>query len=134
MNQNGELKNNISKERLDLCLSAGNLAWWEMDVKTGNVIFNENKVKMLGYTMKEFTNVDYTAFTELVHPDDHDKTMKAMKDHLEGKITREEVKNLIKLHTNQFAKRQMTWFQKDKKINWVENRTQAERLIKDFLN
>jgi len=105
MNQNGELKNNISKERLDLCLSAGNLAWWEMDVKTGNVIFNENKVKMLGYTMKEFTNVDYTAFTELVHPDDHDKTMKAMKDHLEGKKSLYEVDYRIKTKKGKYK-----WF------------------------
>ena len=56
---------------MDLCLSAGNLAWWEMDCKTGKVIFNENKVKMLGYSPKEFTDVDYTAFTDLVHPYDY---------------------------------------------------------------
>ena len=36
---------------------------------------------------------------------------------LEGKITKEEVKNLINLHTNQFAKRQLTWFKKDKRID-----------------
>jgi len=79
-------KNHISQsdERLDLCLSAGNLAWWEMDVKTGKVIFNENKVKMLGYNLKDFENVDYTAFTNILHPDDHEKAMKAMSDHLMG--------------------------------------------------
>lgn len=81
---------------MDLCLSAGNLAWWEMDCKTGKVIFNENKVKMLGYSPKEFTDVDYTAFTDLVHPDDYEKVMKAMKDHLEGKKALYEVEYRIK--------------------------------------
>jgi PAS domain S-box-containing protein len=91
-----KLKEEIANERLDLCLSAGNLAWWEMDLKTGKVIFNENKVKMLGYSMKEFIDVDYTAFTDLVHPDDYEKTMKAMKDHLEGKKSLYEVDYRIK--------------------------------------
>ena len=75
----------MSKERLDLCLSAGNLAWWEMDVKTGKVIFNENKVKMLGFSIEKFKDADYTAFTNLLHPDDYNKAMQAMKDHLDGK-------------------------------------------------
>ena len=86
----------ISAERLDLCLSAGNLAWWEMDVKTGKVIFNENKVKLLGYDIKDFRNVDYTAFTNIVHQEDHEKVMKAMRDHLEDKKKLYEVEYRIK--------------------------------------
>jgi tRNA-2-methylthio-N6-dimethylallyladenosine synthase len=41
----------------------------------------------------------------------------------------------IKLHTLQFAKRQMTWFNKypGKKIHWVSSFTQAEKLVKNFL-
>ena len=96
MKQKIEVENLKSKERLDLCLSAGNLAWWEMDVKSGKVVFNENKVKMLGYSMQDFKDVDYTAFTDLVHPDDYDNTMKAMKDHLEGKKELYEVEYRIK--------------------------------------
>jgi PAS domain S-box-containing protein len=74
-----------TEERLDLCLSAGNLAWWEMELPSGKIIFNENKVKMLGYSMDDFKDVDYTAFMDIVHPEDYDRVMKAMKDHLEGK-------------------------------------------------
>lgn len=83
------------RTRLDLCLSAGNLAWWEMNLETGKVIFNENKVKMLGYTLKEFSDVDYTAFTNLVHPDDHKKVMDAMQEYLDGKRTLYEVQYRI---------------------------------------
>ena len=56
-----------------------------MNVNTGKVIFNENKVKMLGYDMDDFKDPDYHNFMELVHPDDYDRVMKSMKDHLEGK-------------------------------------------------
>ena len=97
-NSKSKYKKNNSKikERLDLCLSTGNLAWWEMDVKTGRVTFNENKVKMLGYSMKHFENADYKAFTDLLHPDYYDKVMQAMKDHLDGKTEAYDVEYRIK--------------------------------------
>ena len=46
---------------------------------------------------------------------------------------------LIKIHTRQFAKRQMTWFNgmqrrnKNNKINWIRNFSEAKRMIKIFL-
>ena len=55
------------------------------------------------------------------------------KEFFEGKINKEEVKKLIIQHTNKFAKRQMTWFKRDRRINWVKNLKEAEKLIKDFL-
>lgn len=39
-------------------------------------------------------------------------------DHLEGKISWKEAIQAIKIHTRQYAKRQMTWFKKDKEITW----------------
>ncbi len=44
--------------------------------------------------------------------------------------------NVIKLHTYQYAKKQMTWFNKypGKKINWINNPAQAEKLVKKFLS
>ncbi len=48
-------------------------------------------------------------------------------DYFDGLITKQEAINAIKQNTRRFAKRQMTWFQKDKNITWIE----AES--KDFL-
>jgi len=39
-------------------------------------------------------------------------------DYLDGKITLEEAVEQIKIHTRQYAKRQMTWFRKDKEFVW----------------
>ena len=91
-----------AKERLDLCLSAGNLAWWEMDVNTGKVIFNKNKVEMLGYTVDDFKDADYRSFTNLLHPDDHDRAMQAMRDHLEGKKQAYDVEYRIKARNGSY--------------------------------
>ena len=67
-----------------------------MDVKTGKVIFNENKVKMLGYSMDDFKDADYTSFTNLLHPEDQDRVMQVMQDHLDGKRDDYEVEYRIK--------------------------------------
>ncbi len=55
------------------------------------------------------------------------------KEYFEGKTRKEEVKKQIILHTNQFAKRQVTWFKKNKNIHWIQDYKKAKRLIKDFL-
>ena len=54
-------------------------------------------------------------------------------EYFQGKISREQVKKLIIAHTIQLAKRQITWFRKDKEIKWIRNFSQAEKLIREFL-
>jgi len=40
-------------------------------------------------------------------------------EHLQGKCSLAETRELIKLRTRQFAKRQMTWFSRQMPLNWV---------------
>ena len=42
-----------------------------------------------------------------------------LKGFIEGKYSLEEAKRLIKRNTRHYAKRQLTWFRKDKRIQWV---------------
>lgn len=59
-------------------------------------------------------------------------------DLLENKITLNEAINLIKRNTRRFAKRQLTWFNSDKRIHWFELQSFdeinliAENISKDF--
>jgi len=39
---------------------------------------------------------------------------------LQGKINFQDMVSLIKMNTRRYAKRQMTWFRKDKRIIWIE--------------
>ncbi len=43
---------------------------------------------------------------------------KELFDHLEGKLTLDKAIEQIKTNTRQYAKRQMTWFKKDKDVRW----------------
>ena len=53
--------------------------------------------------------------------------------YLQGKINYKEMKNKIQKESEHFAKRQMTWFKRDKRIIWMENYKQLNNLIQSFL-
>lgn len=53
--------------------------------------------------------------------------------HLQYEISKKEMMNAIQLESEHYAKRQMTWFKRDKKIKWIKNYKQAEILAKNFL-
>jgi two-component system CheB/CheR fusion protein len=82
------------EEHLEGALEAADMAWWEIEFPSGALNFSENKTKMLGYDKKDFYH--YTKFTELLHPDDFDQAMDAMKDHMTGKKDVYETKYRIK--------------------------------------
>ncbi len=54
--------------------------------------------------------------------------------YLQDKISKEEMIEKLQKEIEHFAKRQMTWFKKDKRIHWIKNQKEAERVIKSFLN
>ncbi len=58
-------------------------------------------------------------------------------DFLNGKISSEKAIYLTKRNTRRFAKKQMTWFNKDKRIIWLDANSYslselAEQILKDF--
>ncbi len=64
-------------------VQAGNIAWWQLDLSDGSVVFNRRKVEMIGYEPEDF--VHYQDFTSLLHPDDCENAMNAIREHLSGK-------------------------------------------------
>lgn len=90
-------------ERVEAGLRAGNLAWWEMQLPSGHVIFDEHKAHMLGYAPQSFET--FHDFTALVHPDDRERAMQAMRDHLEGAAQVYEVEYRIKTKSGTYK-----WF------------------------
>jgi tRNA dimethylallyltransferase len=41
-------------------------------------------------------------------------------DWLDGQLTFDQAVERIKIHTRQYAKRQMTWFRKDRDVHWFD--------------
>jgi len=60
---------------------------------------------------------------------------KHLADFLRDKITKDELIENIELGDRQYAKRQRTWFKRNKKINWFDgdNLGSVESLVKEFL-
>ncbi len=46
--------------------------------------------------------------------------LKEVLRYLDGKCTLEQAKDKMKLNTRHYAKRQMTWFRRDKRIEWIK--------------
>jgi tRNA dimethylallyltransferase len=55
-------------------------------------------------------------------------------DYLNNKITLDEAIETMEKRTHHYAKRQLTWFSKNKDIIWVNQVEEAENLIKEFLS
>ncbi len=71
-------------QRLEKSLDLGEMSWWEWDVKTNEVYTGNAKYEMLGYD-KEDIPPGFEGWTCLLHPDDYEGCMQAMRDHMEGK-------------------------------------------------
>ncbi|MEO2066374.1 MAG: tRNA (adenosine(37)-N6)-dimethylallyltransferase MiaA [Desulfurobacteriaceae bacterium] len=58
---------------------------------------------------------------------------KEMAKYIEGKMSLEEAKRLLKRRTKEFAKRQFTWFRKEKGFKWVNlSEVSQEELLKQI--
>jgi tRNA dimethylallyltransferase len=86
-------------------------------VKDGLVKEVEELIKKYGANQQAFDAIGYR---EII-------------DFLNKKITLEQAREAIKVNTWHYAKRQMTWFRGDKKINWIKNIKEAEKLVKNYL-
>lgn len=81
----------------------GNLGHWYWDIKTNEVTFNPLKVITLGYDKSEIPeHVTYQFFTDKLHPEDFQKTMDAMRNHLYGKAAVYEAEYRIKAKDGTF--------------------------------
>ena len=72
-----------AQERLDLALKGADLATWDWNIKTDEVIFNPRWAEMRGFRLEEIGPLAESAFAD-IHPDDWPAVQKALDDCLEG--------------------------------------------------
>ncbi len=53
--------------------------------------------------------------------------------YLQGKMTKEEMIEKLKMETRRYAKRQLTWFRKDQEIKWIDGLASKEQNIQRIL-
>jgi len=119
-------ENGIStiQQRLENAMKGANLAWWEMDLPSGTIRYDENKIKMMGYSKGDFIATHYSDFTKEIHPEDLPRTMKAMRDHLEGKKDKYEVDYRIKTKKGNYI-----WFHDKGEIALRDEENRPKKVI-----
>lgn len=81
----------------------GSLGRWYWDFESNTVVFNPLKVLALGYSTDEIPEkIGFQFFTEKLHPEDYDRTMQIMRDHLSGKTDVYETEYRIKTKSGDY--------------------------------
>lgn len=89
----------------------------EQMVKTGLI---EETEKLLGKYDSNLPSMTGIGYREIGH-------------FLRSEMELQDAVQQIKFHTHQYARRQITWFKRDNRINWVENYQEAEKLVSDYI-
>jgi len=89
--------------RLTLAMKVSDMAWWEMNIVTGAISFEKRKAEMLGYDPSNFKH--YNDFMKLVHPEDAERAMEAMRRHIYGSADKYEVEYRILAKSGEYK-----WF------------------------
>ncbi len=58
---------------------------------------------------------------------------KEIGNYIRGEMDLHEASTLLRRNTRRYSRRQETWFKRDHRIKWVEDREGAHKLVKDFL-
>ena len=56
-----------------------------------------------------------------------------LQPYLKGEMNQAEALEIISTKIGQYAKRQMTWFKRDKNIHWITKNSEMEKLVRNFL-
>jgi two-component system sensor histidine kinase/response regulator len=72
-----------SEERFHLALSNSEIGLWDWNVSTGQVYFDPQWKKMLGYEIEEIEN-SFSSWERLVHPEDLQRAFLAINAHFEN--------------------------------------------------
>ncbi|MEW8100975.1 MAG: EAL domain-containing protein [Candidatus Thiodiazotropha endolucinida] len=90
-NNNSQLKRKLTaehelflrEERLTLALKGANDGLWDWNLETDEVYYSRQWKSMLGYEEGELAH-HLDTWASLVHPDDKDRVLKTVEDHLSG--------------------------------------------------
>lgn len=94
---NEALKEEKNQEELLTFPWAGNLGHWYWNVKTNSVVGNDQKVLALNYDKEDIPKeIGFEFFTSKLHPEDYERVMDNMRDHLLGNTDAFEVEYRIK--------------------------------------
>ena len=72
------------KERLIRVIEGTEAGTWEWNIQTGEIIFNEEWARILGYKLHELEPISIKTWESLLHPEDLPIAQKALENHFSG--------------------------------------------------
>lgn len=95
-----------------------------VDIMKENGLLEEvTKLKEMGYH-KDMVSMQGLGYKEVL-------------DHLDGKCTFDEAIDKVKLETRHFAKRQLTWFRREREVIWIDKNAydyDEDKILEDMCN
>ena len=90
-----------SEQRLQFVLKGSQLGFWDWNLKTNEVKRNEQWAEMLGYKLDE---VEFTIkqWVDFIHPDDKEKALKSIQDHLDGLTPQHRIEYRMQTKTGEY--------------------------------
>ena len=88
-------------DRLSLALEAGALGLWDWNANTDEVFYDEGWASMLGYSPGEIES-SFRSWERLVHPDDKDRVLESLEEHIKGHSTRFQVEQRLKTKSGEW--------------------------------
>lgn len=88
-----------SEERLRLALSGAGEGIWDFDPPAGLVTFDHQWGRMLEYGADKDRPHHIEEWAALIHPEDKDYVLKAMNDHIEGRVPEYQTEYRIRSHS-----------------------------------
>ena len=106
-----------SEERMKLALSGADIGTWDLDTISGKLDFDSQWGGILSYVDESNRPHTLKDWAALIHPDDKERVLKAMQDHIEGRLL--EYKAEYRIHSQ------------SGKYKWVIGHGKAVRRDKD---
>jgi PAS domain S-box-containing protein len=111
-----------TRERLELALAGADLALWDWNVASGEVVFNERWAEMRGYRPEEIRgHVD--SWMSGVHPEDWPRVQQVLEECLEGRRAEYEAEHRVRTKSGQWI-----WILDRGKVVARNERGEAKRM------
>jgi len=70
--------------RIMKAVEASHKGFWDWDIKNGDLYFSKETYQILGYSIEEFPELNFTKWKSLIHPEDVDNYFEKLNENLKG--------------------------------------------------
>ncbi len=79
------------RKRLDLVIKGTNAGFWDWDISTDEIFVNSRWAEIIGYSIEDFSSLNFNLFKEKVHPEDISNIEEILQKHIESESFEYEV-------------------------------------------